>query len=1113
MILMIFKRLWRERRTMSILLLSLCLVTAFLALGPLYVRAVAGSEFNVRVANSSQQIFRIDIQNNDPLDDGYIFDAIENTVAGSVSHVRRYDTTNTWLCDYEDITPDLDRASPQGCYRPYLYHEFETLFTLIDGRFAQDTPQQETIDLEVMITAGMTDLNRTYVGQILDLSGLRAEVVGMVEPTIPMGDPFWVGMTTFDVVNTPMDAAGINTRPDISVVVTSDGWSQLANSAIPVDAFQYSWRLTVDKDVVNFANLDEFEASVARLFSEMRTEYPQIYFRSLLEPLITAFRAGVQAAQGPITILSFIVMVLMVYNLITIATLILEQQRQEWAMISSRGGSSLQLGWIQFVSVLIPGFMAFVIGPLLAYGILIVLSFVGPQAEILNAGELGVIPRESVLLSLIAALVAIVALTLPAIPAARKSLLYLQRGISRPPVRPVWARYGLDLLFILLGIAFLLRMYGLSGEGDLGALLRDPAELVRVIGAQSVSGNMSDPFNLAGPVILFAGLALLWMRLFPLLMRGISLLIHRSRGLTMRLALWTVERDPGHYAQLVLLLIGTLALGTASLALSATLLTGARTIALNEVGADVRVQTIPADADNRFDYTAIDGVTASVPLIVAEVAAGRDITLVGVDVDRADQFPQMAETLAPIKDYPEIDLGGVMLPDDTAQIQLDVLAISPSDGEDTIQTVIGLSLVDGMGIPYQATMTVADPTLTGEFQTHTFDLTASARVGPWRLIGVQFNTEQESREFEHTVVLDNLRVITPDEEILLNDFEPDTLERWRWSRTAGQSIETASLSLTQETTTEGTTALIVRHKIVRVGPTTRYPLLQWRPVIARAIPVIVSRAFSENYGLRSGLRRPLEVNDRLTTEFQLLDGFQQAYISSISLTNTPIEISYEVLAVVDSFPLFEPDEVYMITSVSALQSQVNQIVRANQFFEPNVFLLNLREDVSVDIVRDDIDATSGVLTIQFATTRFEEIQREPLSNAITGILFAGFWVSLGLSLIDFAFYMFVTVQRRAGSFGTLQALGWPRRSILYLLVTEQSAFITPALFIGVFIGIGLAYLILPLLVLLGGTQLNVPLDQIILLVIILVAAFTFILMLTWWYLRRTNLNQVMRFGE
>ena len=69
------------------------------------------------------------------------------------------------------------------------------------------------------------------------------------------------------------------------------------------------------------------------------------------------------------------------------------------------------------------------------------------------------------------------------------------------------------------------------------------------------------------------------------------------------------------------------------------------------------------------------------------------------------------------------------------------------------------------------------------------------------------------------------------------------------------------------------------------------------------------------------------------------------------------------------------------------------------------------------------------------------------------------------------------------------------------------------LIIGVLLGLGLAYLILPFLALIGSQTLQLPLMGILLLLLVFVIAFVLILRLTAAILHRFSLNQVMRFGE
>jgi len=84
---------------------------------------------------------------------------------------------------------------------------------------------------------------------------------------------------------------------------------------------------------------------------------------------------------------------------------------------------------------------------------------------------------------------------------------------------------------------------------------------------------------------------------------------------------------------------------------------------------------------------------------------------------------------------------------------------------------------------------------------------------------------------------------------------------------------------------------------------------------------------------------------------------------------------------------------------------------------------------------------------------------------------------------------------------------------MHLLIVEQTAFITPALIIGVGFGLVLAYLILPFLALIGALTLLVPVGQITILVLLLIVSCTNMLILTTQTLWRVSLNAVMRFGD
>jgi len=129
------------------------------------------------------------------------------------------------------------------------------------------------------------------------------------------------------------------------------------------------------------------------------------------------------------------------------------------------------------------------------------------------------------------------------------------------------------------------------------------------------------------------------------------------------------------------------------------------------------------------------------------------------------------------------------------------------------------------------------------------------------------------------------------------------------------------------------------------------------------------------------------------------------------------------------------------------------------------------------------------------------------------MLFAGFWVSLLLNVLDFGFYLAVTARRRALSFAVLRAMGWPARSIWGVLAVEQAALAAPALLVGVGLGAALAYLLLPFLALIGGQALRFPAAGVLGLLAALAVAFAGLLGAAAIFLGRQSVNQVLRMGE
>ena len=695
---LILKRMRREWRSLGILLLAVCLLTGFFALGPFYVRAVTDVGLRFELDNARPQDKQITlIVDNEPLTPESF--AVVSDELGDLAVDYRYYiradynpptseeglnasglATGAYIYRYGEPI-DAFSSRTGHAYQPFAFDDMPSLLNLVEGRWPVRLPSPDMVDptglsdaeqqarqvgmynrgqVEVVVTTtvarrGELELgSRLVLGTLLpDGSGSVASivVVGIVEPK-DSGDPFWEGNRNF-LEGSDVEMGLGEFRYDFGMATIPAAYTDWLQPVTPGNSYMYV--IDTDTDVITADNIRDINRRLEVLQNRLGAYHPGISVLSGLTATLGNFSGNVADTEGPIVLLSGAVLIMMLYHLINTVSLVLEQQGTEWSTIVSRGGSIPQLVMLQFLTVGLIGVIGVVAGPLFSIGFMSLLERFGPLSQALGGRPLGAtdIPTISLYLSAVAALAAVLVLTLPGVPAARRSLLRLKQLVSRPPTRPAWARYMLDVVLIVAGVAFMLRLYYLVG-GDFGDLLNNliaaPRDVIRLIADNlNETGGLNDPFNLLGPALVLTGAALLWLRFFPWLMDGISRLFRNNRYLTTPLAVWNVARDPGHYAQLVLLLIGTLALGTASLALMETRDRGAWTSARATTGGSARIALNPAELDaTTVDWARLPGVSASAVLLHAQgdpgSASRQPVHVIGVNPDEAAAaFPELRE--------------------------------------------------------------------------------------------------------------------------------------------------------------------------------------------------------------------------------------------------------------------------------------------------------------------------------------------------------------------------------------------------------------------------------------------------------------------------------------
>ncbi len=248
---------------------------------------------------------------------------------------------------------------------------------------------------------------------------------------------------------------------------------------------------------------------------------------------------------------------ILLYFLILTLAIVAQWQRKETVIFVSRGmpiSGVLNLAFLEQLLLCIIGCpLGIAFGMLLAWLMGYTDSFLSfVTRPPLPVSLQGLSPH----LTILALVISLLARLLPALGAARQSLVIEEREWARPSRSPFWLRYYLDFLLLLPTVYAYDQLHK---RGSLAGLVTErPEDLYK------------DPLLILVPAMFVLTASLLTMRLFPLVMRLIDALANPTPWLTAHLALRQLGRRSQDYVKPLLLVIVSLALGvyTMSMALS-----------------------------------------------------------------------------------------------------------------------------------------------------------------------------------------------------------------------------------------------------------------------------------------------------------------------------------------------------------------------------------------------------------------------------------------------------------------------------------------------------------------------------------------------------------------
>ncbi len=247
----------------------------------------------------------------------------------------------------------------------------------------------------------------------------------------------------------------------------------------------------------------------------------------------------------PVAVLAIQIILLILFFVSLMTNLLVDRQTDAIAVLRSRGASGMQIFSALLMQCVALGLLAFLIGVPLSLGAVILLTrriLTGETQNALNVitDHIPQVALTSALYGLGILLVVLLTMSISLLFAARMDVLAIRRQAARTNRRPLWQRLNLDVIagvLALVSYGVSLYLTGVSNvlEGDARTLVVAPLSVV-------------------APFFLILGCMLLFLRLFPLLVRLAASLVARGRGAVSMLALAQIARSPRQPIRMTMLL-------------------------------------------------------------------------------------------------------------------------------------------------------------------------------------------------------------------------------------------------------------------------------------------------------------------------------------------------------------------------------------------------------------------------------------------------------------------------------------------------------------------------------------------------------------------------------
>lgn len=840
-----------------------------------------------------------------------------------------------------------------------------------------------------------------------------------------------------------------------------------------------SWLATADFGALNADRIDALRTaakSSQRFLGAQPALKGDVTARTSLPDVLDRLERALLVSRATLLIVSLQLVLLAGYALLLVARLLSSERAGEGWVLLARGASRRRIASLAVLEALLLALPAAVCAPLLAGPLTRLLAGQGLLSRIrlrLDAGP-------TVQVWLVGALVALACAAAVAAPA----LTGARTAGGRARALPAPLRAGADVALVLVAaVAYWQLDRRTLGSGAL---------------SRGREGQLGiDWLLVAAPALALLAGTVLALRLLPPAAKLAERRASTGRGLTAPLAGWQLSRRPLSTAGPVLLLVLALAMGMLAIGQGASWDRSQDDQADFRSGAPVRVLgsgTVPFGQGGVYDT--VPGLSAAAPAarIPLGLSGGRQATVLALDTglarphlrlrdDLADGAPQ--RLLAALG--PKAGRAGVLLPDDTARLVLDI-TLRAADGGPHSQSGANLTLTveDRYAVPYRLQLDTPQP--DGRPHLVTVDLAKAADApagrpaGPLALTAVDLDEAgYPDRIAPRRLTINGMRAFTAG-----GSARAVTVPQ-------GMAWQAAATSSTEFGPGEAPPA------VTRVGSSARTPL----DVSYHTGRTVFEDAWGNQrtvtVRITAGRSAPAVPAAVATDRFLESSGASTGSVIDVPMPGGPVKVRIAGAwrAIWTTGPGTHGPEAVAAPAAEGgallldLRA-VNRVLaaRPDSALAPTEWWLFPRPGAAAKVAtalreRPEIDPAQVQVRDEIA----EELHDDPLGGGPQAALLAAAVVAAALAAVGFAVSAVAALRERAPQFALLRALGAPRRQPARLLAAEHALLITLAMVIGLSLGAVLTRAVVPLIVLTGqatqpvpGVLVHLPVRQVALLV-------------------------------